>query len=97
LGGFGVGSERRPVTFLFNVFVGNGTLDHQYERIDLAALGHVPVFHEVVADFGGEDGIVQMNFRQPGDRAEEDVLNARLRGGGNRYRIPVATQAGGDP
>ena len=53
--------------------------------------------HEVFADFVGQDGIVKVDFRNAGDDAEHDVLDARLRGRGHRDRIAVATQAGRDP
>ena len=61
--------------------------------MDRAALrGLVPVLHELVADFVGEDRIVQMHFRQPGNSAHHHVLDAGQSRRGDGNRIPVATQ-----
>ncbi len=78
-------------------FVGDGAFDDQHERVEFALLGLVQVLHEVVADLVGEHGIVQMNLGQARDRAQDDVLDAGLRRGGDRNRIAIATQACGDP
>src|SRR5580700_864111 len=40
LAGFWIGSERRPVPFLFYLFVGDRAFDHKDERLELALLGH---------------------------------------------------------
>ena len=54
-------------------------------------------FEEVVAVLVGEHGVVQVHLGQAGDGAEDDVLDARLGGGGDGDRVAVAAQAGGDP
>src|ERR1700683_4425832 len=95
--GFGVGAERRPVALLFDLLVGNRALHYEDERLQLALFGLVPKLQEIVAIFIGEYRVVQMDARQSGDRAQQNVLDAWLRGGSNRNRIAVAAKAGGDP
>ena len=63
----------------------------------LPFLGVIEKLHEVVANFIGEHGIVQMNFGQAGDRAQQNIFNAGLRGRGDRDRIAVTAKAGGNP
>ena len=55
------------------------------------------MLHEIVADFVGQHGVVEMDLRQPGDGAEQHVLDAGLGGGGDGDGVAVASQAGGDP
>jgi hypothetical protein len=95
--GVGVSSEAGPVTFLLDLLVGNGAFHNQHKGFQLPLLGHVEVLHEVVAYFIGEDGVVQVDFGEAGDSAEQDVFNAWLGGGGDGYGVAVATKAGGDP
>ena len=38
-----------------------------------------------------------MDFRQAGNRAEQNIFNAWLRGGRDGNRISVATQTGSNP
>ena len=57
----------------------------------------VPILHEVVAHFVGEDRIVQVDLGQAGDGAQHDVLDAGLHGGGDGDRISVAAKTGGHP
>src|SRR5581483_7779252 len=69
LAGFGIRADGGPVTFRFDVLVGNGAFDHEHERIELAFGGVEPGFHVVGAIVGGEHAIVQMDLGQSGDRA----------------------------
>ena len=45
----------------------------------------------------GEHGIVQVHFGKAGDGAQHHIFDARLRGGGDRDRVAIAAQPGGDP
>ena len=45
----------------------------------------------------GQHRMVQIDFRQPGDRTQDDVLDARLRRRCDGDRIAVTTEAGCDP
>src|ERR1700683_5271278 len=97
LAGLGVGAERRPVSLLFDLLVGNRAFHYQDERLQLALFGLVPKLQEIVAIFIGEYRVVQMDARQSGDRAQQNVFNAWLRGGSNGNGIAVAAKTGGDP
>src|ERR1700683_4890944 len=97
LAGFEVGSQRRPIALALDPFVRDGTLHNQNKRIQLAFLCPVPILHEVVAIFIGQDGIVQMDFGKPRYGPQKNVLNARLGSGGDRDGITIAAQTGGDP
>ena len=94
---FGSVPKRRPVAFLLDLLVGNRSFHHQHERLQLALLGQIPILQEVVAVLIGEHGIVQMNFGEPGNGAQNDIFDAGLRGGGDRDGVSVAAQSGGDP
>ena len=97
LAGLRIGAERGPVAFLLDLLVGNRALDDQHEGIELALLGLVPEFQEVVAVLVGEDRIVQMDLRQAGDCAQQNVFDAGLSGRGNGDRVSITAQAGRDP
>ena len=90
-------SLRGPIAFAFDLLVGNRALDDQHERIELSFLRCVEISHELVTDFGSEDGIMQMDFRQAGNGAEQDVFDARLFGRRDRYGVAIAAETGGDP
>jgi hypothetical protein len=53
------------------------------ERLQVAGCRHVPKLQEVIAVFIRQNRIVQMNFGQSRDGAENDILDARLGGGGD--------------
>ena len=97
LAGLRIGAERRPVAFLLDFLIGNRAFHDQDERFQLALLGLVPKLQEIIAVFIGENGVVQMNAGQSGDRAQQDVLDAGLRGGCDGNGVTVTTKSGGDP
>ena len=94
---FGIGAHRGPVALFLDALVGDGSLHHQHERIELALLRLVPGFEEGVAGLEREHRIMQMDLGQAGDRAEEHVFDARLGGGGDGHRVAVTAEAGGEP
>ena len=53
--------------------------------------------HELVAVLQSQEWIVEVHLGNPRHGPENDVLDAGLRGCRHRNRVPVATQAGGDP
>ena len=77
--------------------VGDRTFHHQNERSELSFRGLMKMAHEFFAVVVGQKRIVQMNFGNPGNAAEKNVLDARLRGRGHRDGVSVAAEAGGDP
>ena len=76
LAGLGVVSHAGPVAFAVDLLVRDGTLDHEDDWLKLAAGCLVKGPHEVFAGLVGQHLVVQMHFRQAGDRAEQDVLQA---------------------
>ena len=79
------------------LLVGNGTFDDEDERPRPFFRRVVQKFHEVVADFVGEERIVKANLRDAGDEAEHQVLDAGLRGRSHGDGVAVATKGGGNP
>src|SRR5437868_13681270 len=71
------GSDRWPsvrvgplcgsITVALDLFVGNRSLHDKNEGLKLSAFGLVEMFHEIVADFIGENGIVQIHLGQAGN------------------------------
>ena len=57
---------------------GIGPFDDENERIELSAPRLEPVLHELVANFIGEERIVQVDFWHPGNSAHDDVFDAGL-------------------
>ena len=97
LPGLGIGPKPRPVAFFLYLLVGNGAFDHQHERIQLSLLRHVPEFQEVVSVLVGQNGIVQVHLGQAGNCPQQNVFDTGLGCRGDRNRISVAAQPGGDP
>ena len=92
-----VGADRRPVALALDLLVGDRALDDEHERVEPPFGRVMKELEELVAVLVGEHGVVQVDLRQPGNGAQDDVLDARLRGGGDRHRVAVAAQAGRDP
>ena len=97
LAGLGVGAQRGPVAFLLDLLVGDGPSTTSTKGSSFPSSASIAILHEVVADFISQHGIVQMNLGQAGNRAQQNVFDAGLGGGGDRDRIAVAAQARGDP
>lgn len=76
--GDGVGAERGPVTFLLDVFVRDRSFNDEHERFEPAFLGVVEKLHEVIADFISQHRIVQMDFWQTRNGAEQNIFDAWL-------------------
>ena len=64
---------------------GKRALDDKDEWPQPVLLGEIPVLHEVVAVLVGEHRIVEVDLRQAGDGPQQHVLDARLRGRGDRH------------
>ena len=52
---------------------------------------------EIVADGISEDRVMEVDLGDARNRAQNQVLDARLGGGGHGDRVAVTTQPGGDP
>src|SRR3984885_744494 len=85
LTGFGVGADCSPVALFLDLFVGDRALDHQNERLELSFRRLIVKLHEVVADFIGKDGIMQVDLWKPWNGPEHDIFDARLHRGRHRY------------
>ena len=92
-----VRAQGRPVALGLDLLVGDRALDDQDERIEASFLGLIPELHELVAVLVGEHRVVEVDLGQPGNRPHQHVLDAGLRGGGDRHRVAVTAQAGRDP
>ena len=53
--------------------------------------------HEVIAIRQRQKGIVQVDFGDPGQGAQNNVLDAGLSGGSHRDGIAIAAQASSNP
>ncbi len=84
LAGVGIRAHRGPVAFLLDLLVRNGAFHHEHERVELAFRRVEPILHELVAHFVGDDRIVHMHFRQPGNVPHDQILDAGLGRGGDR-------------
>ena len=94
----GVVAHRRPVAFVLDVLVGDRPLDDQDERgVEPALGGVVPDLEELVAASIGQHAVVQVDLGQAGDGPHDDVLDARLGGGGDGDGVAVAAQPVRDP
>src|SRR3954469_10833254 len=87
-----ISPEARPVTFFLDLLVGDGALDNENKWIEPARLCLIPELHEIVAVFIGKDRIVQVNLGKPGNCAEDDIFDARLRGCSDGDGVSIATQ-----
>ena len=100
--GVGVVPEPAPVPLALDRLVRDRALDHEHERLELAAVGLEEPLDEIVgaADrsaFEVDQWPVHRDLRETRERAERDLLDARLSRGGERDGIAVAAQAGIDP
>ncbi|HKE76210.1 MAG TPA: hypothetical protein VKB57_21515 [Acidimicrobiales bacterium] len=100
--GLGVVAEAAPVALALDRLVGDGPLDDEDERLELATVGFEEPLDEVVgpADRTAlevDQRPVDRDLRQPGKRAERDLLDGRLGRGGQCDGVPVTAQASVDP
>jgi hypothetical protein len=97
LAGLHIGSQRGPVAFFLDLFVGNGAFHTSTKGSSLPSSARYQRLHEIVAVFIGQDWIVQVDFGEPGmaPRMTSSMLGwvAAVIG----YGIAVAAQTGGDP
>ena len=78
LAGLGIGAERRPVSLLLDLLVGDGAFHHEHERIQLPFSAMIPVLEEIISHFVRQHGIVQVYFGQPGNSSQQNIFNAGL-------------------
>src|SRR3954452_1221144 len=92
-------AERGPVALAVDVLVGDRALDDEHERrVELAARRLAERREELLAaERRRQHLVVEMHLRDPRDRAEQDVLDARLARGGDRDRVAVAAHPLRDP
>ena len=100
--GVGVVPEPAPVALALDRLVRDGAFHDEHERLELAAVGFEEPFDEVVgaadrAALEVDERPVHRDLRQPGQRTERDLLDARLRRGRERDGVAVAAQSGVDP
>jgi len=92
LSGRGIGAHGGPEAFLLQALVGDRALDDEDELIELAGDGAAERRQERLAVGIGEHGVVQAHRRQPRERPEQHVLEARLRGRRHGDRVAVAAE-----
>src|SRR5580704_1745187 len=97
LAGIAISTERSPVTSLFIVFVGDRAFDDQDEVFDSSSRRVVEGLEKIIAVGLGKKWIVERDFRNPGNLAEDDVFDAGLGGSSHGDGVAVTAQAGGDP
>ena len=102
LAGRRVVAEPAPVALVVQLLVGDGALDHQHERLQLAAVGLEEPLQEVVGAAVGpalevDQRPVHRDLGQAGQRAEGDLLDAGLGGRGQGDGVAVTAEPGVDP
>ena len=90
-------AEAAPVALGLDRLVRYGPLDDEDERVELAAIGLVPPLDERVRALLGtalevDQGPVHRHLRESGQGPQHDLLDARLGRGGQRHRVPVASE-----
>ena len=78
----GIGAEGGPVAFFLIRFVRDGAFHHQDKWSQLLLRRKTETAQEFVAILHGENGIMEPDFGNPGDGAEQQILDARLCGRG---------------
>ena len=89
--GVGVVAEPAPVALALDRLVRDRSFDHEDERIELTPVGLEEPLDEVVGPTDRsalevDQRPVHGDLREPGQRAERDLLDARLGGGGRGRR-----------
>jgi hypothetical protein len=97
LTGLRIEAEAGPAPLAGERLVGDGSFDDEDERIDLPVGGAAQDRQELVAVLVGEHGVVQEDPRHAGQRAQDQILDTGLGGGGHRDGIAIAAEAGGHP
>src|SRR4051794_15897045 len=92
-------AERRPVALAVDVLVRDRALDDEHERrVELAARRLAERREELLAaERRRQHLVVEVHLRDAGDRAEQDVLDARLARRGDRDGVAVAAHPLRDP
>jgi hypothetical protein len=81
-----------------DVLVRDRPLDHQDERCQFTARGGAVRPEELLAaESRREHFVIEIDFRQAGDQTEDDILDCRLSGCGDRHRVAVAAHPFRDP
>ena len=92
-----IGPKRRPITFVFVVFVGNRSLNDENERLKIAFGAVIEKLHKLFAVFIGEKGVMKINFGNSGNTAEQNLFKTRLRRRRDGDGVAVTTETGRDP
>ena len=93
-------AERGPVAVAVDVLVRDRALDHEHERARRArrrAAARNGARNSSPPSVGDSTLLCRWTFGQPGDRAEQHVLDARLARGGDRDGVAVAAHPLRDP
>jgi hypothetical protein len=96
LAGGRVVAEPAPVALVFDLLVGDGSFDDEYEGLQFTAIGFEEPLEEVVrapvwSAFEVDQGPVHGDLREAGKSSQCDLLHAGLGGGSQRHRIAVTT------
>jgi hypothetical protein len=97
LAGDQIVAEPAPEAVAVDLLVRDRALDDEHERLQLAGGRLAERGQEVLAGLVGQHLVVEVHLGDPGDHAEDDVLDAGLGGGGDRHRVAVAAHSLGDP
>ena len=102
LAGGGVVAEPAPVALFLERLVRDRALDDEHERLELAPVGLEPPLDERVGAFDRaalvvDERPVDRDLREAGQRAEHDLLDARLGRCGESDGVAVAAESCVDP
>ncbi len=75
-----IGTHSGPIAFALDLFVGDRAFHHEHKRIQPSLFCLVEELHKIVANFISEYRIVQMYFRETGNRPQENIFDAGLLG-----------------
>src|SRR6478672_2340474 len=87
-----VGPQRCPVAFVLIVLVWNRALYDQNERVNTALGSQVKARQKFITVLKGKKWIQQSDLWDPWQYSVQEILDARLRGRGHCYGVPVAAK-----
>ena len=87
-----IGAECGPVAFGLVLLVGDGAFDDENERSQLPRGRLMEGLQKIVAVLAGEQRVSEVDFGNPRNAAEDEILEARLSRARQCNRLPIAAE-----